>query len=108
MAEEKIFDEELMNDAELDEVAAGNAAEIQDDANKLRQLGVLGDEKVNQYQIRNAFLKLPMSGIVGGSIAFGYYGLERSNEYYAPVRGNVQKVTREYFWEYIFKEMQTF
>ena len=100
--------DEILKDKELDQVAGGNAAEIQDDANKLRQLGVLGDEPVNQFQVRNAFLKLPVCGIIGGSIAFGYYGLDQPNEYQLLIRGEYKKVTRQEFWDYIFKQMQTF
>ena len=124
--------DEILKDKELDQVAGGNAAEIQDDANKLRQLGFLrltdcalngklhgwlkllfelvisGYEPVNQFQVRNAFLKLPVCGIIGGSIAFGYYGLDQPNEYQLLIRGEYKKVTRQEFWDYIFKQMQTF
>lgn len=38
MAEEKIINEEIMSEDELDEVAGGSTREIQDDANRLRAL----------------------------------------------------------------------
>ena len=58
MTEEKILEEEILSDDELEDVAGGTRAEIQADANRLRGLGYLGSGKVTVEQINDAFLRL--------------------------------------------------
>ena len=58
MAEEKILNEEILDESELEDVAGGTRAEIQADADRLRGLGYLGSGKVTVEQINDAFLRL--------------------------------------------------
>ena len=101
MAEEKLLNEEIISDEKLDAVAGGSVDEIQDDANRLRQLGYLGSEGVTKQQIRNAFGKLGL-----------YIGVtfddNKRNTYYAPGKYGLQEVSRDVFWDYINQQLKKY
>lgn len=98
MAEEKIINDEIIEDEELEGVAGGASWEIQDDANRLRALGVLGYGRVDKQQVNDAFTGLGLG--IGTDLKKG----DAKNSYYI----NHKKVSREKLWNYIYQHRQQF
>lgn len=97
MAEEKILKEEIMSDAELDEVAGGKAWELQEDADNLRRYGLLGPGPADKYQIEAAINR---AGIMNGiSLGCELHNGDKSNKYYIDNR----KYSHDGFWGEIFR-----
>ena len=80
MAEDKILKDEVMDDAELEEVAGGTSKEIRDDANRLRALGYLPKHAaVSKEDINDAFIQLGRDH----GLKLGYNPSDRDeNRYY--------------------------
>ena len=80
MSEDKIINKEMLNEDELEEVAGGTTAEIRDDANRLRALGLLPQNRaVSQADINDAFWKLGQRY----GVSLGYNpDDDRANRYY--------------------------
>ncbi len=100
MAEEKILkDEELILDEELDEVVGGTTAEIRDDANRLRALGLLPrDQAVSKQQINDAFWSLGQRY----GVSLGYNpDDDNPNRYYL----NHEKKNHKEIWNIIYKAL---
>lgn len=98
MAEEKIINDEIIEDEELEGVAGGASWEIQDDANRLRALGVLGYGRVDKQQVNDAFTGLGLG--IGTDLKLG----REKNSYYI----NHKKVSREKLWNYIYENRSQF
>lgn len=92
MAEEKIFKDEIIDDAELEDVAGGYGWEINDDKERFAQLGIyITSSKNDERQLKKAFASF-------GIKVETYHGNITENEY----SRNGHKITREQAWNYIY------
>ena len=92
MAEEKILDNEILNDNELEEVAGGYGSEIKDDKARFAQLGInITSSKNDERQLKKAFAKF-------GITVETYHGSITPNEY----SRNGHSISREQAWNYIY------
>ena len=96
MAEEKILNDEILEDAELEEVAGGTYREIRDDANRLRALGYLPRHgTVSKQDINDAFIQLGRDH----GLKLGYNPSDtRANRYYVNHDGK----NHEQIWNIIY------
>ncbi len=63
MTDEKITNDEILNEEQLDEVAGGTLAEIKNDIYRFKLLGVLSNytDEVDEYALKNAFARFGIS-----------------------------------------------
>ena len=89
--EEKILQDEIMDDEELDNVAGGNRLETFADGNELYKRGLLSaDDALHSAPIRNILHKMGYTGYEDKG------GIINANVY-TDKKGTV--VTREQFWK---------
>ena len=94
MAEEKIFKDEVLSDAELDGVAGGTRLETYGDGDELVKRGLLSaDDALSSTKVRETIHNLGYKyKDHGGLSIFG----AKDNEYF---NKNGESVTREQFWK---------
>ena len=104
MAEKKNFKDEILSDAELDNVAGGTYIESAGDAKKFNELGV----KIYENEIagipvltHDEFEKLRSTFNQYGVTIKDHGGLSNANEYF--IDGN--KVTRDEAWKHINSQL---
>ena len=91
MAEEKIFKDEIMDDAELDNVAGGNRLETFGDGNELYKRGLLSaDDALKSAPVRDKLHELGYTGYEDKG------GLLNAN-IYKDKNGNM--ISRDDFWK---------
>ena len=91
MAEEKIFKDEIMDDAELDNVAGGNRLETFGDGNELYKRGLLSaDDALKSAPVRDKLHELGYTGYEDKG------GLINANTY-KDKNGNM--ISRDEFWK---------
>ena len=90
----KIFDEEILDDDELDNVAGGTRMETYSDGNELYKRGLLSeDDALSSSPVREAIHKLGYKYVDhGGMAVFG----AKNNEYF---NKQGESITREEFWK---------
>jgi len=93
MAEEKILNDEILKDEQLEAVAGGKAWQLQIDADRLRGIGRLGYGPVNKDDIERELNNLG----VGCELHNG----KKDNKYYI----NHIKVSQEEAWNYIYRKI---
>ena len=99
MADEKILDEEILSDDELDGVAGGTRLETYDDGEELRKRGLLSqDDALSSTPVRETLHKMGYAGYKDKG------GLFNGNVY---VNKAGQTVTRDEFWKNFDKENGT-
>ena len=97
--EEKILDEEIMSDEELDGIAGGNRLETYGDGNELYKRGLLSaEDAVHSAPVREILHKMGYSGYEDKG------GLFNAN-IYTDKSGN--KISREDFWKNFDAENKT-
>ena len=94
MSEEKIINEEVMNEDELDGVAGGTRDELRNDAERLRALGVLPQGGSTMKEIRSAFGKLGL-GIT--------CSLDKEDKNWYHVKD--RSLNHEQIWNYIYSHI---
>ena len=91
MAEEKIFKDEIMDDAELDNVAGGNRLETFGDGNELYKRGLLSaDDALKSAPVRDKLHELGYTSYEDKG------GLLNANTY-KDKNGNI--ISRDEFWK---------
>ena len=99
MAKEEKFEDEIMSDEELDNVAGGNRLETFGDGNELYKRGLLSaDDAVHSAPVREMLHKMGYSGYEDKG------GLFNAN-IYTDKSGNT--ITREQFWKNFDAENNT-
>ncbi len=91
MADEKIFKDELLNDAELENISGGNRLETFGDGNELYKRGLLTEEQaLHSAPVRDMLHKMGYAGYKdnGGII---------NDNIYTDKNGN--NISREDFWK---------
>jgi len=99
MKDEKILQDEVMNDEELDNVAGGTRIETYEDGNELYKRGLLtADQAAHSAPVRELLHKLGYSGYKdnGGII---------NDNIYTDKKGNT--ISREDFWKNFDAENNT-
>ena len=105
MAEDKILNEEIMDDEELDNVAGGTYLESADDAKKFNKLGIkITDNEFLGVPVlhHDEFVKLRDAFTKFGVTVKDKGGLINSNEYFI---GN-KLVTRDAAWKHIESQIK--
>ena len=94
MADEKIFENEVMNEEELDNVAGGTRIETFQDGNELYKRGLLNeDQALSVAPVRELLHKMGYKYVDHGGIKeFG----GKDNEYFNKAG---ESVSREEFWK---------
>ena len=91
MANEKILDEEIISDDELEEVAGGTRLETFKDGNELYKRGLLSeDDAMSSSPVRELLHKMGYSGYKD------HGGLWKDNIY---TDKNGQQISRDQFWK---------
>ena len=91
MADEKILDEEILSDDELDGVAGGNRLETFADGEELRKRGLLSqDDALSSTPVRETLHKMGYAGYKDNG------GLLNANIY---TDKSGKMITREQFWK---------
>jgi len=112
MTDEKIKNEEVMNDDELAEVSGGSDGEIQEDANRLRSLGrrygiqlLPSYRNVSTREVNDAFVRLGdlITHYTGEKFRLGCALNEgdEGNKYYL----NHKKLLRDKIWDKIYDKV---
>lgn len=99
MADDKIFNEDIMDEVELDEVAGGTHAEILDDRNRLMALGYY-EKKPNQkfaVGIANALDKLGKDTGYNFKFTSESHSGNVANNYFF----NGKEISRDKFWSLV-------
>lgn len=92
---DKIIDDELMTDEELDKVAGGNFEETLNDADELRKRGLLSDSDLSAlYKVDNILHNMGYSGYQSRDVH--NIGDNALNNIYTDKKGN--QITRAEFW----------
>ena len=91
MAEEKILEEEVLDEEDLEQVAGGYSDEIRKDANKLRDLGFLHG-RATKEEIQEALGKISRQT----GVKFGFELNENDENHY---HINHKHVGRDRFWK---------
>ena len=93
MSEEKIMNEEILNDDELEQVAGGNGAEIREDKKRFEKLGIrITSGAHDEAQLKDAFARF-------GVQVETYHGDWRKNDYW--IGG--ESVDRDKAWEHVYR-----
>ncbi|MBR6013677.1 MAG: hypothetical protein IK062_07840 [Selenomonadaceae bacterium] len=91
MTDKKIFEDEILSEEELDNVAGGTRIETYSDGNELYKRGLLTEEQaIHSAPVREMLHKLGYSGYVDNG------GIIKSN-IYTDKNGN--NISREDFWK---------
>lgn len=92
MSEEKIINDNVMSNDELEEVAGGYGSEIKDDKARFAQLGInITSSKNDERQLKQAFARF-------GIKMETYHGSITPNAY----SRNGHSISREQAWNYIY------
>ncbi|MBQ9442188.1 MAG: hypothetical protein IJU55_04180 [Selenomonadaceae bacterium] len=94
MKDEKILQEEMLSDDELEKVAGGTRIETFQDGNELYKRGLLnGDDALSSSKVREAIHKLGYKYVDHGGVKmFG----GKDNEYFNKAG---ESISREEFWK---------
>jgi len=96
MSDEKITNEEVLNDEELNEVAGGTGDEIRDDKQRFKRLGIrITSGAHDEAQLKDAFARF-------GVQVETYHGYFRDNDY----KINGRSVSRDKAWNYIYNQVR--
>ena len=99
MADEKILKDEILDDAELEEVAGGSTSEIKDDRNRLIKLGYYEQIPHQKFEvgIANALEKLGNDTGYNFKFTSASHRGNKKNEYFF----NGKEISRDKFWALI-------